>query len=89
MSDQTELLSAIIEGLDFLNESLLKLWVREQKALNILKQNQRNWNYLTKELKKLVEDHDGLSSYVTSNLSKRIETHIKRSGKNIKYEQYI
>ena len=86
MDDQTENITNIIKHLNFLNECLLKMWADEKKILNILRQNQANWNYLTKELRKLIEDFDGLHSYVTSNLSKKIESHISTTvGKKNKY----
>ena len=72
---EVELYDHLIKAIkhqNFLNEQLLKARVDDNKIINILKQNQRNWNYLTKELRKLIEEHDSLYSYVTSNLSKRI-----------------
>ena len=82
-----EHLIGIVQHQNWLNEDSLRIRVEEAKIIKLLKQNQRNWNYLFGELRKLIEEHDGLYSYVTDNLSKRIpEVPIKRKTK--RYKEY-
>ena len=68
-----EHLIGIVQHQNWLNEQFIRVRVEHEQLMKLHRQVLDNFRFLNKELRKLIEEHDGLYSYVTDNLSKRIE----------------
>ena len=80
-------IASLIETEKFLLDAITQARINDQTIVDILKQKSKDWNYLMKELKKHMEEYEGLYQYVTLNLSKKIEgPKAIPTNKDTKYE---